>query len=59
MGGNDTGARREIIEICLLGSASTPVTKRWLEQKMGQKWAKNGANNYGDFWAKYGIKLIK
>ena len=27
--------------------------------KMGQKWAKNGVNNYGDFWAKYGIKLIK
>ena len=26
---------------------------------MGQKWGKNGVNNYGDFWAKYGIKLIK
>ena len=25
----------------------------------GQKWAKNGVNNYGDFGAKYGIQVIK
>ena len=27
--------------------------------KMGQKWTKNGVNNYGDFWAKYATILIQ
>ena len=55
------------------GSVETPTRGPWKQRPdvgfqdvslaicaiFGQKWAKNGVNNYGEFWAKYAIKLIK